>query len=158
MKKNLLFMMTAMLLTFGMFSACSSDDDEGIVVNTTSDSPKDENNTEPPQINDIHEMVNNIMSVKFPYKKMEVEDMPSWLVEEINQSKELSKVIPVFNWYYQFNWKESTYYLIYTNYSINVLDLLFNSQGEKIEISPELYDNCLAYSSDWYFIYTVQSE
>ena len=28
MKKNLLFMMTAMLLTFGMFSACSNDDDE----------------------------------------------------------------------------------------------------------------------------------
>ena len=130
MKKVILMM--SVLLSLGIFSACSSDD-EGIVVNATSDSHKDENNTEPPQINDINEMVNNIMSVNFPYQKKDVKDMPSWLVEEINQSN-------------------------YTNYSINVLDLLFNSQGEKIEISPELYDNCLAYSSDWYFIYTVQSE
>ena len=157
MKKKVL-LIVSVLLSLGIFSACSSDDDEGIVVNATSDSHKDENNTEPPQLNDINEMVSNIMSVNFPYQKKVVKDMPSWLVEEINQSKERSKVIPVFKWYYQFTWKESIYYLIYTNYSINVLDLLFNSQGEKIEISPELYDNCLAYSSDWYFIYTVQSE
>jgi hypothetical protein len=56
MKKNLLFVMTTMLLTFGMFSACSNDDDEGIVVNAKSDSSKDDNNAEPPQMNDIQEM------------------------------------------------------------------------------------------------------
>ena len=89
MKKVILMM--SVLLSLGIFSACSSDD-EGIVVNATSDSHKDENNTEPPQINDINEMVNNIMSVNFPYQKKDVKDMPSWLVEEINQSKERSKV------------------------------------------------------------------
>ena len=34
MKKNLLFMMTAMLLTFGMFSACSSDDEMSALMDS----------------------------------------------------------------------------------------------------------------------------
>ena len=83
--------MTAMLLTIGMFSACSSDEDEGIVVNATSDSPKDEN------------------------------------------------------------------YLIRLSYTAWLFENVYNSKGEKIDLSQsqEEVDNLLAYSSEWFIIYEV---
>lgn len=160
MKKNLLFVMTTMLLTFWMFSACSNDDDEGIVVNATSDSPKDENNTEPPQMNDIQEMSTMIYTFNVPRRQMDVEDMPDWLTVHITQAIDRSKSVAISFWYYQFKWKDSTYYLIRSSYTAWLFENVYNSKGEKIDLSQsqEEVDNLLAYSSEWFIIYEVQSE
>ena len=157
MKKNLLFMMTAMLLTFGMFSACSNDDDEGIVVNAKSDSSKDDNNAEPPQMNDIQEMSTMIYTFNVPRRQMDVEDLPDWLADHITQAIDRSKTVEISFWYYQFKWKDSTYYLIRSSYTAWLFENVYNAKGEKIDLSQsqEELDNLLAYSSEWSIIYEV---
>ena len=89
---------------------------------------------------------------------MNVEDMPDWLAEHISLSIEKSKTIWVNNTYYQLKWKDETYYLVSTVYDVSLLDYLYNSQGERIELSKDDYENCLTWSSEWCIIYYVQSE
>lgn len=156
MKKKVL-LIVSVLLSLGIFSACSSDDEEGIVVNATSDSHKYENNTEPPQINDIQELITNISTFNIPRKQMDVRDMPDWLSDHINKAIERKKSVPISFWYYQFNWKDSTYYLIISSYTAWLFENVYDSKGEKIDLSQsqEEVDDLLAYSSEWFIIYGV---
>lgn len=156
MKKKVL-LIVSVLLSLGIFSACSSDVDEGIVVNTTSDSSKDENNTESSPMNDIQEMTTKISTFNLPRKQMDVEDMPDWLADHIAQAIERNKSVPISFWYYQFNWKDSTYYLIRSSYTAWLFENVYDSKGEKIDLSQsqEEVDNLLAYSSEWFIIYDV---
>ena len=152
--KKLLFAMS-LLLTLGLFSACSSNDDENI-IDKQNGSQEYLDSTESSKMNNIDEMEFNILNHKFPYKPMNVEDMPDWLAEHISLSIEKSKTIWVYNTYYQLKWKDETYYLVSTAYDITLLDYLYNSQGGRIELSKDDYDNCLAWSSEWCIIYYVQ--
>lgn len=152
MKTKFLIMME--LFSFIMLTSCSSDNDIAI----SNGSSEYENKEESPQMNNVEELVDNVMNFNLPYKEMTLEDMPSWLADMITESIEISKTFPISSWYYQFNWNESTYYLIRGTYTTSLFDVLFNSQGEKIELSLDEQDNCLTWSSDWCIIYEVQSE
>lgn len=153
--KKALFMMS-LLLSLGLFSACSSSD-EVIAVNDTNDSPKEENSPESPQVNDIQEMMTNISTFNIPRKEMNINDMPDWLADHIAQSKIRSKSVGIYFCYYQFEWKESIYYLIMSSYTAWPFAGLYDSKGDKIDLSQsqEEVDNLLAYSSEWYIIYEV---
>ncbi|MCR5239859.1 MAG: hypothetical protein K6E15_06800 [Prevotella sp.] len=154
MKK--LIIMMSVLLMLGSFCACSSSD-EVIAVNDTNDSPKEENSPESPQVNDIQEMMTNISTFNIPRKEMNINDMPDWLADHIAQSKIRSKSVGIYFCYYQFEWKESIYYLIMSSYTAWPFAGLYDSKGDKIDLSQsqEEVDNLLAYSSEWYIIYEV---
>lgn len=155
MKK--LILMMSVLLSAGWFCACSSDGDEGIIVNSEDNSPKDENNTESSPMNDIQEMTTKISTFNLPRKQMDVEDMPDWLAEHIAQAIERNKSVPISFWYYQFKWKKSTYYLIRSSYTAWLFENVYDLNGKKIDLSQsqDEVDNLLAYSSEWFVIYEV---
>jgi hypothetical protein len=155
MKK--LILMMSLVLSTGLFNACSSDEDEGIIVNFEENSPKDENNTESSPMNDIQEMITRISTFNLPRKQMNVEDMPDWLADHIAQAIERNKSVPISFWYYQFRWKESTYYLIRSSYTAWLFENVYDLNGEKIDLSQsqDEVDNLLAYSSEWFIIYEV---
>ena len=159
MKKNLIFVIGAMLLMMAgtMMTACSSDGNEGIIVNSEEKSPKGENNTESSPMNDIQEMTTKISTFNLPRIQMDVEDMPDWLAEHIAQAIERNKSVPISFWYYQFKWKESTYYLIRSSYTAWLFENVYDLNGKKIDLSQsqDEVDNLLAYSSEWLIIYEV---
>ena len=152
MKKVVLTL--SVLLSCGLFCACSSDGDNFV----NDGSFENEKSEESPQMNNVEELVDNIMNLNLPYKQIALDDMPSWLADMVSESIENSKTFPTCSWYYQFKWNESAYYLIRGIYSPSLFNVLYNSQGERIELSQNEEDNCLAWSSDWCIIYEVQSE
>lgn len=155
MKQNLA-LMVSLLMSLGLFFSCSSNDDV-ITVHATSDSPKEENSSESPQVNDIQEMMTKITTFNIPRKEMDVDNMPDWLADHIAQAKIRSKSVGIYFCYYQFEWKKSIYYLIMSSSTAWPFESVYDSKGDKIDLSQsqEEVDNLLANSSEWFIIYEV---
>lgn len=100
MKKKLVLMMSV-LFTFGLFNACSSDDNLGGIGEGNGNAQKGDN----PEL--VVDSVHFFQDIKAPYIPISNEDTPKWLKPFIENSRKGSVNMTVIrgrrNWQYVYN-------------------------------------------------------
>ena len=89
---------------------------------------------------------------KIPQKIVEIEELPIWLQEPIDDTVRRGLVTPL--WVFQFTWKGNIHYSIYHRLCNGLIDVIYTQDGERIEgRKREIWNDIKANSSDWSLIY-----